>query len=472
MINDIVKVDNEFLEFLRAKVEELKKVQLPNIDSNDLLEKWISVLVEAQFIDKRLNMGCKELNGIINNQAEVHVMNLIRARIDQVERRINIHSSTGIDLREYIHYKLSATVNARKLLAQDRNSKELRDSWLNAVNESITINNIASTNKAKTLDDLKKALSDNPSLIKDIEEFEKTLPSMVYFEATKTLKKESEIVENSLLKKLSELTILAQKWEEAENERLRQEAEEERRRQEMLAEEERRRQEAEEERLRREAEEERRRQAEEERRRQEMLAEEERRRQEAEEERRRQAEEERLRREQEEIRKIEFVYDEKLKDSKAIVIPEGIQYIRKEAFNNFEKLETVVIPSSVTQIEDFAFCGCSSLKKIWIPDSVTDIGEGAFSGCNQLKSVRLPQGIEFIRSHVFTLCRSLESIDIPNSVSYILPYAFAECTSLKTIYLPDNLRDIGRHAFKGCSPFLVLDNLNDWVKKYSLHSWW
>ena len=450
MNNDIVKVDKELPEFLRAKVEELRKVQLPNIDSNDLLKKWISVLVEAQFIDSRLDKGCKELNHIINDQAEDHVMKLIRARIDQIERRINIHSSTGNELREYIKYKLSAVANARDLLAQDRNSKELRDSWLNAVNESKTINNVR-TNKTKTLEDLKKALSDNPSLIKDIEEFEKTLPSLVYSEATEELRKESEIVESSLLKRIPELTILAQKWEEAENERLRQEAEEERRRQAIAAEEERRRQEM---------------LAAEERRRQEKLAEEERLRQE------KLAEEERRRREEEEIRKIAFVYDEKLKDSKDIVIPEGLQYIRKKAFYEFRKLETVDIPSSITKIEDYAFYGCSSLKEIWIPDSVTEIGGGAFLYCDHLKTVRLPQGIKVINSNAFERCRSLESIVLPESVSFILSYAFKDCTSLKTIHLPDNLRDIGLHAFKGCSPFLVLDNLNDWVKRISHHDWW
>lgn len=450
MNNDIVKVDKELPEFLRAKVEELRKVQLPNIDSNDLLKKWISVLVEAQFIDSRLDKGCKELNHIINDQAEDHVMKLIRARIDQIERRINIHSSTGNELREYIKYKLSAVANARDLLAQDRNSKELRDSWLNAVNESKTINN-ARTNKTKTLEDLKKALSDNPSLIKDIEEFEKTLPSLVYSEATEVLRKESEIVENSLLKRIPELTILAQKWEEAENERLRQEAEEERRRQAVAAEEERRRQEM---------------LAAEERRRQEKLAEEERLRQE------KLAEEERLRREEEEIRKLSFVYDEKLKDSKEIVIPEGLQFIGEEAFYDFKYLETVVIPDSITKIQGSAFCGCSSLKEIWIPDSVTEIGRSAFKCCSQLKTVRLPKGIIAINSGVFEGCRSLESIDVPESVSFIRGFAFSGCKSLKTIHLPDRLRDIERHAFKGCSPFLVLDNLNDWVKRISHHDWW
>jgi hypothetical protein len=450
MINCLVEVDKELLEFLRAKVEELKKVQLFNITSDDLLEKWISVLVEAQFIDSRLDMGFKKLNRIIDDQTEARVMKLIRARIDKIERKIKIHSSTRDELREYLKYKLSAVANARDLLAQDRFSKELRNSWLNAANEFKTIDK-ARTKETKTLEDLKKALSDNPSLIKDIEEFEKTLPNLVYSEATEELRKESEIVESSLLKRISELTILAQKWEEAENERLRQEAEEERRRQAIAAEEERRRQEL---------------LAAEERRRQEKLAEEERLRQE------KLAEEERLRREEEEIRKIAFVYDEKLKDSKEIVIPEGLQYIRKKAFYDFRKLETVDIPSSITKIEDYAFYGCSSLKEIWIPDSVTEIGRGAFIYCDHLKTVRLPHGIKVINSYVFERCRSLESIVLPESVSFILSYAFKDCTSLKTIHLPDRLLDIGLHAFKGCSPFLVLDNLNDWVKRVSRHDWW
>lgn len=71
-----------------------------------------------------------------------------------------------------------------------------------------------------------------------------------------------------------------------------------------------------------------------------------------------------------------------------IKIPEGIETIKCNAFENCCDIEGVVIPSSVNEIEQNAFYNCSSLTSINIPSSVTSIEESAFSVCSDLKTVR------------------------------------------------------------------------------------
>ena len=70
-----------------------------------------------------------------------------------------------------------------------------------------------------------------------------------------------------------------------------------------------------------------------------------------------------------------------------IEIPEGIETIKCNAFENCCDIESVVIPSSVKKIEENAFKGCINLKTISIPDSVNIIPAGCFNGCIELTKV-------------------------------------------------------------------------------------
>ena len=132
-------------------------------------------------------------------------------------------------------------------------------------------------------------------------------------------------------------------------------------------------------------------------------------------------------------------------------IPESVNVIGYQAFNECETLTDVTIPSSVTSICDGAFHLCNGLTSITIPDSVTSIGKSVFSNCENLISVTLSENITSISDNLFYVCRNLTSITIPDGVKSIGKDAFASCRKLTDITIPDSIEDIGSRAFYFCS---------------------
>ena len=67
-------------------------------------------------------------------------------------------------------------------------------------------------------------------------------------------------------------------------------------------------------------------------------------------------------------KKRDFVFNQK--DIAAIVLPNSVETIGKQAFDCYSKLESIEIPNSVTEICEGAFSGCTLLKSVEIPNSV------------------------------------------------------------------------------------------------------
>ena len=158
---------------------------------------------------------------------------------------------------------------------------------------------------------------------------------------------------------------------------------------------------------------------------------------------------------------------------------------------------TVVIPEGVTWIRDDAFVGCTNLKEILvdennldycskdgvlysklmsilyvvpcykdsieIPEYVLVIKDHAFEGCSNLKSITIPEGVPVIWAGTFQGCTSLISITIPSSVATIQSWAFRRCTSLKEIHLKHKNPKNFAEAFKDIDP----SNITIYVPKGS-----
>ena len=172
-----------------------------------------------------------------------------------------------------------------------------------------------------------------------------------------------------------------------------------------------------------------------------------------------------------------------------LVIPEGVDSIKKFAFYNYALLNSITIPNSVTLIGSSAFLGCSNIKEVhisdivkWcginfssttsnplygqkaylyvnnnkitdlvIPEGVDSIKNYAFYGYALLNSVTIPNSVTSIGDDAFVHCSSLTSITIPNGVTSIGNGAFSHCTSLTSITLPNSVTSIGGFTFYGCS---------------------
>lgn len=138
----------------------------------------------------------------------------------------------------------------------------------------------------------------------------------------------------------------------------------------------------------------------------------------------------------------------KAKDTDSIIIPDGVEVIKFEAFMG-RKIKSIVIPKSVKKIESLAFSGCS-VEKLVIPNSISDFGELIFNGCKSFTDVIIEEGITKLGKGMFSDCMSLKSVLLPQSLRTIPDSAFDGCISLDNVTLPPNIIYIGDDAFCAC----------------------
>ncbi len=142
-----------------------------------------------------------------------------------------------------------------------------------------------------------------------------------------------------------------------------------------------------------------------------------------------------------------FSYD---KNSKKIIIPEGITIIPDEAFLDFDKLEEIVIPDSIEHIGKAAFKECKSLKKVKLSNNLHILDEFAFSECESLEEITIPTSLHYFSYGVFSHCHNLQTINTHNEINYIDDIAFLNCKKLTNFDIPNNVTSIGRMALMGC----------------------
>ncbi len=189
-----------------------------------------------------------------------------------------------------------------------------------------------------------------------------------------------------------------------------------------------------------------------------------------------------------------------------LILPEGLEIIRSDAFYGCLSLQYIVIPQSVTAIGKDALRGCLSLshifysgntaRGIWDPDwragctapvyfastwrfqngipslSLSDLPEGASAG---LAFTLSEDGTYYILSGlgdctdseivvpayyengipVKEICRGIFKKDIvgvtlPNSIASISKGLFDSCTDLQYVVIPDSVTAIEEKAFANC----------------------
>lgn len=137
------------------------------------------------------------------------------------------------------------------------------------------------------------------------------------------------------------------------------------------------------------------------------------------------------------------------------IVPEKVNgrtvdRIWASAFRKAAYLTDIEISSTIKDIRGDAFEE-TGLKSIVIPDTVEEIGSNLFENSKDLEEVTLPEGMTSIPYGFFMGCESLTRVNFPSTITSLEMYSFANCTSLTSLVMPRGLASITLAAFEGCT---------------------
>ena len=184
------------------------------------------------------------------------------------------------------------------------------------------------------------------------------------------------------------------------------------------------------------------------------------------------------------------------------VVPEGVEIICENAFEECQSLIEIILPSTLKQIGSMAFYNCANLESITIPEGIKLIDYSTFKGCSSLHNLVLPHSLESIDGTALTGVQgiisysphfvvkkgclfssdlktliyffhngrtffdipygtecigdssfknsTISNLNIPSTVITIESSAFEYCQNLHDIDLPSSITEIGSCAFWEC----------------------
>ena len=183
------------------------------------------------------------------------------------------------------------------------------------------------------------------------------------------------------------------------------------------------------------------------------------------------------------IDKIAYQFDGTMPAGTTISIKDGTTSIVEKCFAGKTELVGIELPNSLQAIGMEAFNNCPNLTSLSIGPAVKSIGNGAFNNCPSLQSIEvspsnpsfdsrghcnavvetasntlifgcantvIPNTVTAIGPKAFSGCTTLQAIDIPNSVTTIGEQAFFNCTGLLSMTLPNSVTSIGQSCFYNC----------------------
>ena len=137
-----------------------------------------------------------------------------------------------------------------------------------------------------------------------------------------------------------------------------------------------------------------------------------------------------------------------------LVIPEGVEEIEPNAFEN-AKVKTLTLPTTLKKIGYGAFWS-ADLTSLVIPDNVEELGEHAFELCYDMTSVTIGNGIKKLPNDVFARCEKLTEVTFGNGLEEIGDRVFDMCYELEEIEIPEGVISIGEQVFANCSKLEVI----------------
>ena len=133
-----------------------------------------------------------------------------------------------------------------------------------------------------------------------------------------------------------------------------------------------------------------------------------------------------------------------------VILPDSVEWIQREAFQDCVELLEVVFPASLAKIGSRAFAGCVSLQNLAFEEGLRRIGNGAFSGCESLGEVVLPKSVKQVDCSAFSGCATLERLVVPGLTLFggegedesNWTCVFEGCVELKDVWLSPDAWDL------------------------------
>ncbi len=123
-----------------------------------------------------------------------------------------------------------------------------------------------------------------------------------------------------------------------------------------------------------------------------------------------------------------------IKNIKKLVLPEGIIFIERNAFQK-NGIQEIVLPESLKSIEIQAFDGCTSLKNVTFPAGIISFGNVLFQDCKSIETVTILS--EEIKSWGYNM---LGNLDYTTGVYGVHP-------TIKTVYVKASMLDWFKEKF-------------------------
>lgn len=133
----------------------------------------------------------------------------------------------------------------------------------------------------------------------------------------------------------------------------------------------------------------------------------------------------------------------------------GAYDISKECIENINNYPTLVIEEGADSIRQYVFYQMTYLTNVKIPDSVEIIYNNAFQDCRELQLNKLPSSLTTIKDSAFYNCYSMTVSELPSGVVSIGDWAFNGCDHITISKLPEGLLTIGRQALANCSNITI-----------------
>lgn len=168
-----------------------------------------------------------------------------------------------------------------------------------------------------------------------------------------------------------------------------------------------------------------------------------------------------------------------------VVIPKGIEEIKRGPFSGFRHIRTMNITEGVTTIKKCAFTSMGNqFDRIHFPASLRIIECNAMSGCvvkeihiadirtwcemekgdlafycspkyyyndKLLTELIIPQGTKRVSRGLFARIDTITSVRFPEGLETIENNAFSDCSNLRTLYFPSTLQHVQEKAFYNCT---------------------